>query len=71
MWYIVENTRFFLINLTATTLVLCGLAFGIPPLINWLTTKMHQEEQQEKLPLKASLPEIPEHDHSVPLSEEA
>lgn len=44
MWYIVENTRFFLINLIATTSALVVLSFGIPPLINWLMAKMHQEE---------------------------
>lgn len=44
MWYIVENTRFFLTNLIATTTALVVLAFGIPPLINWLMAKMHQEE---------------------------
>lgn len=70
MWYIVENTRFFLINLIATTLILTGLAFGIPPLINWLTSKMHQEES-EQLPHKASLPEIPEQEVTIPLSKEA
>lgn len=43
MWYIVENTRFFLINLIATTAVLVALSFGIPPVVNWLTSKMHQD----------------------------
>ena len=44
MWYIVEAPRFFLINLFATIAILCVLTFGIPPLINWLMEKMHQEE---------------------------
>ena len=44
MWYIVENTRFFLINAIATTVILTGLTFGIPPFINWLTDKMHKED---------------------------
>ncbi len=44
MWYIMDNTRFFLTNVIATTAILTGLTFGIPPLINWLTRKLHQDE---------------------------
>jgi hypothetical protein len=44
MWYILEDTRLFLINLTATIMILTVLAFGIPPLINWLMVKLHQED---------------------------
>jgi hypothetical protein len=44
MWYIIENTRFFLINVVTTTLILVGLTFGIPPFINWLMEKLHQKE---------------------------
>ncbi len=44
MWYIEEAPRFFLINLFATIAILTGLTFGIPPLINWLMDKMHQED---------------------------
>jgi hypothetical protein len=44
MWYIVEAPRFFLINLFATVAILTILTFGIPPLINWLLEKMHQED---------------------------
>jgi hypothetical protein len=39
-----ENTRFFVINVVATTLILTGLTFGIPPFINWLMAKLHQED---------------------------
>ena len=44
MWYIMDNMRFFLMNVIATTAILTGLTFGIPPLINWLTRKLHQDE---------------------------
>lgn len=43
MWYIEEVPFFFFANLTATILILSALAFGIPPFINWLMEKMHQE----------------------------
>ncbi|MDO8736350.1 MAG: hypothetical protein Q7K29_04630 [Thermoleophilia bacterium] len=43
MWYIEEVPYFFFANLIATILILSVLAFGIPPLINWLMEKMHQE----------------------------
>ena len=44
MWYIEEAPRFFFINLFATITILTVLTFGIPPLINWLLEKMHQED---------------------------
>jgi len=44
MWYIMEVPQFFLINLIATTLILVTLSFGIPPVINWLMKRMHQEQ---------------------------
>jgi len=44
MWYIYEVPVFFFVNLVATILILTVLAFGIPPLINWLMEKMHQED---------------------------
>jgi hypothetical protein len=40
MWYIVENTRFFLLNLIATTVVLAAVSFAIPPIVNWLSNKI-------------------------------
>ncbi|MBI5871022.1 MAG: hypothetical protein HZB44_08755 [Actinobacteria bacterium] len=43
MWYIEEVPFFFFANLIATILILSALAFGIPPFINWLMDKMHQE----------------------------
>lgn len=36
MWYIMENTPFFVINVVATTSILAALCFGIPPFINWI-----------------------------------
>lgn len=47
MWYIIENTRFFLINVVATTLVLTALCFGIPPFINWLSGVMDKVNKVE------------------------
>ena len=44
MWYIAEAPWFFLINVFATIMILTVLTFGIPPLINWLMEKMHQED---------------------------
>jgi len=44
MWYIMEAPQFFFINLFATIAILTVLTFGIPPLINWLLEKMHQED---------------------------
>ena len=44
MWYIMEVPGFFFTNLIATTVILLTLAFGIPPLINWLMARMHQEQ---------------------------
>ena len=44
MWYIMENTRFFLFNVIATTTILTALVFAVPPFINWLTEKLHQED---------------------------
>ncbi len=45
MWYIEENTRFFLVNVIVTIGILTCLTFGIPPFINWLTKKLHQDEK--------------------------
>jgi hypothetical protein len=36
MWYMLENTSFFVINVVATAAILTALCFGIPPFINWL-----------------------------------
>jgi len=44
MWYIEEVPFFFFANLTATILILAVLTFSIPPFINWLMDKMHQED---------------------------
>jgi len=46
MWYIMENTRFFVINVVATTAILTALCFGIPPFINWLTGVMEKNNSE-------------------------
>lgn len=45
MWYIMENTRFFVLNVVATTAVLTALSFGIPPIINWLMRVMEKNNK--------------------------
>jgi len=41
-----ENTRFFVINVVATTAILTALCFGIPPFINWLTGVMEKNNSE-------------------------
>lgn len=45
MWYITENTAFFMINVVATTAILTALSFGIPPFINWLEGVLEKDNK--------------------------